>query len=189
MSESKKAIKNEDLGDLEKCGVEYMPAEVLAKLGLERREDAVSRKNKETLEKVFRMAKVMCTIPEIASILKMSTKDLYEIPGFAETVRLGHDQGRMSLRRAQFKKAIKKQNTDLLIWLGKNYLGQKETIETEISFRPQVTITQEQQGLFEPSALLPEETDPPKLEEVKEEEKQDNGLSADTGPAKTSETD
>lgn len=188
MSESKKAFKNCDISDLEKCGVEYMPADVLAKLGLERKEDAASRKQKEILEKVFRMAKVMCTVPEIASILKMSTKDLYEIPGFADTVRLGHDQGRMSLRRAQFKKAIQKQNTDMLIWLGKNYLGQKETIETEISFRPQVTITQEQQGLFEPSALLPEESDPPKLEKP-EEEKQDNGLSADTGTTQASETD
>lgn len=186
MSESKKDHKAGNFSDLEKCGLEYAPPEFLEKkFGMISKDELKKRSNQEILDKAFRLAKVMCGVDEISAVLKLSTKTLYEIPGFADAVRRGHEEAKVGLRRAQFKKAIQKQNTDMLIWLGKNYLGQKETIETEISFRPQVTITQEQQGLFEPSALLPEESDPPKLEKP-EEEKQDNGLSADTGTTQTS---
>ena len=41
----------------------------------------------------------------------------------------GKDKGRMSLRRLQFEKA-QTGNTTMLIWLGKQMLGQKDKIET-----------------------------------------------------------
>ena len=164
MSEPNFQPVNDNISNLEKIGIEYMPPEYLDKLGLQRKEDAKTRKNEEILDKVFRLSKIMANIDEIAAILRMSKQTLYEIPGFAETVKRGHEEGKLSLRRAQFKKAIKKQNTDMLIWLGKNYLGQKETIETEVTIRPQVVLTQEQEGLFEPSALINEE-EPPRLED------------------------
>lgn len=58
----------------------------------------------------------------------------------------------MSLRRSQYKKALNG-DTTMLIWLGKVYLGQKETVSQEVSLIPQITIAQDQTPLFDPDVF------------------------------------
>jgi len=48
---------------------------------------------------------------------------------FAEYAAPRRASGRMSLRRAQFVTAVQKQNPTMLIWLGKNVLGQTDKQE------------------------------------------------------------
>lgn len=75
------------------------------------------------------LAQVGCTDEEIASHLDCSPDTLTR--RYADLLKKGRAQLRMSLRRAQVKKALAGDNT-MLIWLGKILLGQKEP-RTEIT--------------------------------------------------------
>lgn len=75
-----------------------------------------------------KLAQIMCTQEEIANILGVSTKTLQRDEEFCRLYKKGQDTGKMSLKRKQFEVAMKG-NTALLIWLGKNYLGQREVPE------------------------------------------------------------
>ena len=74
---------------------------------------------------VERLASIQCTQEEIANILEVSTKTLQRNEEFCLIYKKGLDNGRMSLRRFQWE-AAKKGNTTMLVWLGKQYLGQRE---------------------------------------------------------------
>jgi AraC-like DNA-binding protein len=80
--------------------------------------------NEDQLEK---LASILCTMEEMASFFGCSVDTLER--NFADTIKKGKDKGRMSLRRLQFEKA-QTGNTTMLIWLGKQMLGQKDKIET-----------------------------------------------------------
>lgn len=80
--------------------------------------------NEDQLEK---LASILCTMEEMASFFECSVDTLER--NFADTIKKGKDKGRMSLRRLQFEKA-QSGNTTMLIWLGKQMLGQKDKIET-----------------------------------------------------------
>ena len=74
---------------------------------------------------------IFCTLPEIAYALKCSedtierrAKRKYKIP-FAEAYKKFSANGKSSLRREQMKQALRG-NIPMLIWLGKQYLGQAE---------------------------------------------------------------
>jgi hypothetical protein len=72
------------------------------------------------------LAKIQCSVDEIASIVGCSRTKLMRDGLFQEIYKRGIDHGKMSLRRMQFEKAASG-NPALLIWLGKQYLGQRET--------------------------------------------------------------
>jgi hypothetical protein len=74
-------------------------------------------------KQILSLAQVGCTTEEIAFHLECS-KDTLE-RRYAALLKKGRAQLRMSLRRAQVKKALAGDNT-MLIWLGKILLGQKE---------------------------------------------------------------
>jgi len=80
--------------------------------------------NEDQLEK---LSSILCTMEEMASFFGCSVDTLER--NFADTIKKGKDKGRMSLRRLQFEKA-QSGNTTMLIWLGKQMLGQKDKIET-----------------------------------------------------------
>jgi len=80
--------------------------------------------NEDQLEK---LASILCTMEEMASFFGCSVDTLER--NFADTIKKGKDKGRMSLRRLQFEKA-QSGNTTMLIWLGKQMLGQKDKLET-----------------------------------------------------------
>lgn len=82
----------------------------------------------DTVEK---LAHIQCTYGEIAEFLGCSIDKLKHDKEFIHHYKKGAEGGKMSLRRTQFKLAEK--NTAMAIWLGKQYLGQREIIENNIT--------------------------------------------------------
>lgn len=80
---------------------------------------------------VEKLSNIQCTQDEIASFLGISTRTLQRNEEFCRIYKKGIENGRMSLRRTQFKLAEK--NTTMAIWLGKQYLGQRDIIENQIT--------------------------------------------------------
>lgn len=86
--------------------------------------------NEDGKKLVADLATVLCTDEEIASIMgtsidTLTSKDNYET--FAECKKRGMNKGKGSLRRKQYEVAMKG-NVTMLIWLGRNYLDQKEQV-------------------------------------------------------------
>jgi hypothetical protein len=90
-------------------------------------------KKEVDFEMVKRLAAVMCTIEEIAAVLGVSV-DTLERRGerFRQALAEGQAQGRASLRRIQFETA-KKGNATMQVWLGKQYLEQRDKTEVQHS--------------------------------------------------------
>ena len=85
----------------------------------------IKQLNEAGKEMVRKLAAVMCTEEEIASVLDVSVELLHNSANnetFAECYKSGKEQGKASLRRSQFELA--KKNASMAIWLGKQYLGQ-----------------------------------------------------------------
>tara|TARA_R100001510_G_C7535206_1_gene124999 strand:+ start:93 stop:416 length:324 start_codon:yes stop_codon:yes gene_type:complete len=94
----------------------------------------VGRPRKELDEaQLKKLAGMLCTMEEMASFFDCSVDTLER--NFADTIKKGRDLGKMSLRRMQFEKA-QQGNTTMLIWLGKQVLGQKDRIETSEDEKP-----------------------------------------------------
>ncbi len=77
---------------------------------------------------VEKLASIGCTMKEIASVAGCSVDTLER--RFADTIKRGQDKGRTSLRRFQWK-AAEAGNVTMLIWLGKQLLGQSDKAEHE----------------------------------------------------------
>ena len=78
---------------------------------------------------VEKLANIQCTQEEIASFLELSVRTLQRDEEFCRIYKKAQDNGKMSLRRMQFKLADK--NPTMAIWLGKQYLKQKDNVEVE----------------------------------------------------------
>lgn len=76
------------------------------------------------------LCSILCTQSEIASVLKCHIDTLrdhaeeYYKDSFSNIYVKYSEPGKASLRRAQFKLAHK--NAAMAIWMGKNYLGQRD---------------------------------------------------------------
>lgn len=87
---------------------------------------------------VEKLASIQCTQEEIANFLELSVRTLQRDEEFCRIYKKGMDNGKMSLRRIQFKLAEK--NTSMAIFLGKQYLGQKDVIENNNNGNERITI-------------------------------------------------
>ena len=95
----------------------------------------MARPLKNIDKKIFEnLCGLQCTKLEICSAFDVSDKTLenwckreYK-KGFSEVFRQKREVGKISLRRSQFKLAEK--SAAMGIWLGKQYLGQKDILET-----------------------------------------------------------
>lgn len=84
------------------------------------------------------LCNIQCTTSEIASVLKINVDTLhdraianYDMP-YSEIYKRFAEGGKASLRRKQDKLASR--NAAMAIWLGKNWLGQKDTqIEAQVT--------------------------------------------------------
>jgi hypothetical protein len=89
-----------------------------------------------TIEEVEKLCRLNCTDSELAAYYNVCRKTIEREkninPAFKEAVQRGHDFGRLSLRRKQVELA-NDGNVTMLIWLGKQYLGQKDKSEQEHS--------------------------------------------------------
>ena len=95
------------------------------------------RPKKEIDKRMFEnMCAIQCTKDEICSILDIDEKTLTRWckdtygEGFSDIYKKKSKVGLMSLRRTQFK--IAEKNASMAIFLGKQYLGQKDTPEIQI---------------------------------------------------------
>jgi hypothetical protein len=91
--------------------------------------------NKDQFEQ---MCRIHCTLREIAGVFQCCqetverwVKKTYH-SGFVDVWTDFASQGKMSLRREMFKKALGG-NGSMQIWLSKNHLGMKDRIETDMS--------------------------------------------------------
>ena len=88
-------------------------------------------------EQFQKLCAIQCTLSEIASWFKCSEDTIErwcqrELKmGFAESFKTYSADGKISLRRTQFKMA--EHNCSMAIWLGKQYLGQKEQQEISVA--------------------------------------------------------
>lgn len=103
----------------------------MAKMGRPRKEI-----NQDQFEK---LCAIFCTLGEIASVFDCSEdtierwcKRTYKTT-FAEIYKMKSEKGKCSIRRAQFK--LMEKNASMAIFLGKNYLGQKDT--SDVEFNPE----------------------------------------------------
>lgn len=77
------------------------------------------------------LCKLQCTLEEVAGFFHCSPDTINNWCHrehdctFSEIYKKESQEGKISLRRAQIKTAMKG-NATMLIWLGKQYLGQKE---------------------------------------------------------------
>ena len=96
------------------------------------------RPRKEINEKLFEnLCAIQCTEKEICSVLECCEDTLnawckrtYKMT-FSDAYKNKSQLGKSSLRRAQFKLAEK--NAAMAIWLGKQYLDQKDVVEQNIT--------------------------------------------------------
>jgi hypothetical protein len=83
------------------------------------------RSYKLDLEMIGKLASIMCSYEEIAMIMDTSVDNLKK--RYKEVIEKGRGEGKKSLRRAQYEKAVHDKDVRMLIFLGKNYLDQKDT--------------------------------------------------------------
>ena len=95
---------------------------------------------------VERAASIGCTANEIAAMCGFSRSTwfnkLHDDPAVREAVERGKDRGCATLRRLQWKGA-QGGNPTMLIWLGKQMLGQRDLVVQEINGTLQVEDTRE----------------------------------------------
>ena len=95
----------------------------------------MARPRKEIDKKQFEsLCELQCTLDEICGFFNCCSdtieswcKRTYNM-NFSEVFKQKRGKGKISLRRAQYQTA-KKGNATLLIWLGRNWLGQSENNE------------------------------------------------------------
>jgi len=78
-------------------------------------------------DQVFKLAQIACTDEEIGDILGCHRETL--ALRFSDTLKRGRSHGKMSVRRAQFLNATEHNNVTAQIWLGKNWLGQRDRFD------------------------------------------------------------
>lgn len=78
-----------------------------------------------------RLASIMCTEEEVAAVLGVSVRTLQRDEEFCRIYKRGLDAGRASIRRIQFE-LMKEGNATMAVWLGKQYLGQKDQVKNDV---------------------------------------------------------
>ena len=93
-------------------------------------------------DELNKLCSLQCTLIEIAYFFGCSVDTIerrvksVKNETFADYYKKASSEGKISLRRAQYNKALEG-NVPMLIWLGKNALGQSDRSEqTNIEFKP-----------------------------------------------------
>lgn len=76
------------------------------------------------LDLAYRLGMNQCTLSECSAWLGVNLSTLSMRDDFLEAYKKGQEKGKMSLRRYQWDLA--KTNATMAIWLGKQYLGQRD---------------------------------------------------------------
>jgi predicted nucleic-acid-binding Zn-ribbon protein len=96
------------------------------------------------LKLVQKLCEIQCTGEEISSVLGVSydtlVRRIKELGqgGFSEYYKKNSQVGKASLRRLQWGSATKG-NVPMQIWLGKQYLGQKDKTESDVTLEQKLS--------------------------------------------------
>tara|TARA_R100001143_G_C3334329_1_gene121034 strand:- start:643 stop:990 length:348 start_codon:yes stop_codon:yes gene_type:complete len=82
-------------------------------------------KIKLDVEVLKKLCEIQCTTKEISYIMGCSVDTLNR--NYGDVINTGRTLGKVTLRRAQWRNAIEKNNVTMQIWLGKNVLNQTDT--------------------------------------------------------------
>lgn len=112
--------------------------------------EKLGRKEKVINKKQFEeLCNIQCTKTEICNILGITDKTLdkfcretYDNKHFSEVFKEKSASGKASLRRMQYK-AANNGNSAVLIWLGKQYLGQEDISRQKIEAEVTANVRQE----------------------------------------------
>ena len=100
------------------------------------------------LSQVEALAQIGCTLDEIAAVLGVSASTvddrMSKDEGFQASHKKGSEHGKATLRRMQWNSA-KEGNVTMMIWLGKQLLGQKDQSRMEAT----LDVNQDIAGQFE----------------------------------------
>lgn len=88
---------------------------------------------------VEQLGSIQCTQEEIASALDISVRTLQRDEEFCRIYKSAMNDGRKSLRRLQWD-AAHNGNTTMLVWLGKQYLGQRDKRDIEQTVKDTTTL-------------------------------------------------
>ena len=78
---------------------------------------------------IANLAQIGCTQEEIGSVVGISARTLQR--NYADIIWANREKGKASLRKKMWDKALTKDNTNMQVWLSKNYLGMKDRTVTE----------------------------------------------------------
>ena len=79
------------------------------------------------------LAAIQCTYLEMAAVLGVDESTLRN--HYRDLIEKEREGGRISIRRAQYTTALKG-NVTMQIWLGKQYLGQRDKQDVEVAVGP-----------------------------------------------------
>lgn len=91
------------------------------------------------------LCEIQCTQEECGHVLGVSADTIdrrvkeWGYTGFAEYFKKNRGEGQMSLRRAQYLAAVEDRNPTMLVWMGKQILGQQDKQVTENTTNLSVT--------------------------------------------------
>jgi IS30 family transposase len=117
------------------------------------------------IDELDKLLEIQCTLREIAGWFRCSEDTIEKAvkrqtgiryKDYAEERRVA---GLKSLRRAQWQKAVDKQDTTMLIWLGKQYLNQRDYKDINAKVEQTVIPQLEEMSKEELKALLGESDD------------------------------
>lgn len=103
-------------------------------------------------EQFDKLCYMQCTSHEIAAWFNCSVDTLENRlrtekgKKFSDYYKEKKEIGRISLRRAQYQAATEKGNITMMIWLGKQYLGQTEKIEQDVNVQ-EIKINKDEENL------------------------------------------
>jgi hypothetical protein len=105
------------------------------------------------MQQLEALCRIQCTEEEIAAVLGVSTEWLRynkKNKAFLEVMQSGREKGKTSLRRKQYEMAMMGDRV-MLIWLGKQYLGQSDKMEQAVTGDKDMTV----KVVYENDAPLP----------------------------------
>lgn len=91
------------------------------------------------IEQLKAMVRIQCTAEECCAVMGVDDNTLDRrlkelgYAGFGEFYKKYNHEGLASLRRAQWKAAVEQGNPTMLVWMGKQMLGQKDKTSSELS--------------------------------------------------------
>ncbi|HZL25106.1 MAG TPA: hypothetical protein VFC39_01095 [Acidobacteriaceae bacterium] len=117
------------------------------------------------LKQLEKLCELQCTQEELATFFRVSLstiKRLAATPEVRQLIDRGAALGRIAVRRQQFK-LLREGSATMAIWLGKQYLGQRDKVEQTLrtppgdAFRIEAEVSDRRQALLLNELFAPEE--------------------------------